>query len=240
MPELGAGTCWMSTPARRLKRSRMSWPSEPGPGDADVSGFGACQCHQLGDRLDAQRAAGNEHEAVGGFHRDMGEVLQRVVADIGIDRRAGQVRAGAGVDEGVAVGLGARDLRGAKRACAAGAVLDEELLLEGGAQLAPPGAAPVGPSCRRPRTAPRSSRASRASPARAQGRRGLRTARRQAATGWHGQLQSGSSLASIRRTLAITSALPFCQNRCGVLRGCEDDYGSNACGCRPARHGGDP
>src|SRR5947209_6371355 len=105
MPELGAGTCWMSTPARRLKRSRMSWPSEPGPGEADVNCF----------VFVAGSALGDEHEAVGCFHPDMGEVIQWIVADIRVDRGAGQVRAGAGVDEGVAVGLGACDLRGAKR-----------------------------------------------------------------------------------------------------------------------------
>ena len=29
----------MSSPARRLNRSMMRWPSEPGPGDAEVSGL---------------------------------------------------------------------------------------------------------------------------------------------------------------------------------------------------------
>jgi len=49
--------------------------------------------HQIRDRLDAQCRIGHQHVAVGGQHRDVGEVLERIVADVGIDCRPGQVRA---------------------------------------------------------------------------------------------------------------------------------------------------
>jgi hypothetical protein len=72
--------------------------------------LGTGECHELRDRFDAERSAGHEHEAVGRLHGDVSKILKRIVADIGVDCRAGQVRARAGIDEGVAVGLGARDL----------------------------------------------------------------------------------------------------------------------------------
>ena len=76
--------------------------SRAGRGRGEVAA--AAELDKVRDRLHAQRRIGDQHVAVGCQHGDMGEILERVVADIGIDRRAGQVRAGAGVHQGVAVG----------------------------------------------------------------------------------------------------------------------------------------
>jgi hypothetical protein len=77
----------------------------------------------------------DDDEAFAADHGDMREVGQRIEAEV---RRGGgreDVRAVAADHQGVAVGIGAHDLRGADHPAAARAVLDIELLLEGLRQL---------------------------------------------------------------------------------------------------------
>ena len=121
--------------ALRLKRSRIRWPSEPAPGDEDVRCRPRPIRMQVVDRFRAQCRIGDQHETVGRNHDDVGEILQRIVADVGIDGGTGEMRAGAGIDERIAVRLGACDLRRADRAARARAVLDNELLAEGRGEL---------------------------------------------------------------------------------------------------------
>ena len=154
--------------ALRLKRSRIRWPSEPAPGDDEVRMRPRPIGDEVGDRLRAQRRIGDQHVAVGRQHGDVGEVLERVVADIGIDRRAGQVRAGAGVHQGVAVGRRLRDLGGADRAARSRRGSRRRTAGRRWSRAPAPAAAPAGRNCRPARTAPRSSPAwRRAIPARA-------------------------------------------------------------------------
>ena len=94
-------------------------------------GFLAAQPFHVVERLELGALFGDQHVAVAGEHGDMGEVPQRVVADVRIDRRAGQHRPGAADQQRIAVGWSAGDLARADRAGAAGDVLDIELLLEG-------------------------------------------------------------------------------------------------------------
>ena len=61
---------------------------------------------------------------------DRREILARVVADIGIERRIDRERAGAAEHERVAVGRGLRDRARRDRAAGAAAVLDHDLLAE--------------------------------------------------------------------------------------------------------------
>jgi hypothetical protein len=110
-----------------LNCSIISWPSEPGPGDEKVSGV----CRPR----DAQRRIGDQHESVGADHGDVGKILDRIIADIGIDRRAGDVRPGAADHQRIAVGRGAGGERGADGAARAGMVLDIKLLAERFRQL---------------------------------------------------------------------------------------------------------
>src|SRR5437016_7778341 len=78
---------------------------------------------------------GYDHEAVGGFHGDVSKIPERIIADVRVDGGSGEVGSRAGIDECIAVGFGARDLRGTERAAAAGPVLDVKVLLEYGRQF---------------------------------------------------------------------------------------------------------
>jgi hypothetical protein len=66
----------------------------------------------------------------------MGEILERIVADVRIDRGAGEVGARPSDQQGISIRFRARDLRRADRAAVARPVLHEELLLERGRKLA--------------------------------------------------------------------------------------------------------
>ena len=79
---------------------------------------------QIGGRI------GHEHLAVSRDHCNVGEVTQRVIGDIGIDRGAGEQRPGAANQYGVAVSQGAADLTGGNRAGATGNIFHIELLPE--------------------------------------------------------------------------------------------------------------
>ena len=134
--------------ARRRRRQRL----------------GAGERHQLGDRAGPERRIGDEHEAVGRHHGDVGEVLERVVADIRVDGGSGQVRSGARHQQAVAIGLRARDQGRPDAAAVAGLVFHIELLPERGRELGC-GAARAGRRCRPARRRPRSSPAAPATPA---------------------------------------------------------------------------
>src|SRR6185312_6814161 len=73
--------------------------------------------------------------AVRADHRDMREIPQRIVADIGINRRTRKVRARPADQQRIAVGFRPCDLRRTDRAAIPRPVLDEELLLEGGRKV---------------------------------------------------------------------------------------------------------
>ena len=85
---------------------------------------------QLLERLHAETGLRREREAFAADHRDMGEVGDRVIADVGIFGRTQDVRPGAGDQQGVAVGIGPHHGGGGDRAPGADAVLDVELLPE--------------------------------------------------------------------------------------------------------------
>ena len=61
---------------------------------------------------------------------DRGEVLARVVADVGIEVRPDRQGAGVAEPDGVTVGIGFRERPGADGAAGASAVVDHDLLAE--------------------------------------------------------------------------------------------------------------
>jgi hypothetical protein len=61
------------------------------------------------------------------------EILERLVADVRIDRGLGEMRPGSTDQQRISIGFRARGLRRANGAAVPGPVLDEELLLEGAA-----------------------------------------------------------------------------------------------------------
>ena len=108
---------------QKLAERTPSWRSRRQPHPA------RCR-HHVGNRSDPKGRLDHDHESISRLHGDMGEIPERVVTDIRIDGRAGKMRSGAGIHEGIAIGLRARDLGRAQRAAAAGAIFDEELLAQ--------------------------------------------------------------------------------------------------------------
>ncbi len=90
---------------------------------------------QVGERLHAELRIDHHHDRRPAQIGDVGEVLDRIVARIGIDDRRDHMRRDAGDHEGVAVGLHMGRLLRADDAAGARLVLDEELLLESLGQL---------------------------------------------------------------------------------------------------------
>src|SRR4029079_5757228 len=76
----------------------------------------------------------------GGDPPDRGEVLARVIANVGIEVRPDRQSAGVAEPDGVAVGIGLRERAGADSAAGAGAVVDDDLLAERLAELVADGA----------------------------------------------------------------------------------------------------
>src|SRR3954453_1939033 len=71
----------------------------------------------------------------GGDPPDRGEVLARVIANVGIEIRPDRERAGIAETDGVAGGIGLCERAGADSAAGAGAVVDDDLLAERLAEL---------------------------------------------------------------------------------------------------------
>ncbi len=111
----------------------VSWPSEPAPGVPTLIGSALAlrQRDQLLERLHAEARLRRQRVALAADHGDVGEVADRVVADVGVLGRPHDVRARAADQQRVAVGVGARDVLRRHRAAGADPVLDVELLLEG-------------------------------------------------------------------------------------------------------------
>ena len=104
---------------------------------------------ELVERL--RRHVGMDHQD--GRQRDQRgdrrEILDRVVAEVGVERGIDRHRAGIAEHQHVAVGRGLRHQVGGDDAARAGHVLDHERLAEGGWRTCRPEAAPARRDCRR-------------------------------------------------------------------------------------------
>ena len=100
-----------------------------------LAGLGLGERHQLGDAF--RRDAGIEHQHIGrgADHRDRLEVVDRVVGQLGAERRRHAMRARGDQADRVAVRRGLGDDIDAEIAAGAGAVLDDELLAELGREF---------------------------------------------------------------------------------------------------------
>jgi hypothetical protein len=87
------------------------------------------------ERRHAEARMNTERIGRAAQHHDMGEVLDRVVAEILRHDRHGQVRGRVGDEQRIAVGLGLRHIGGADAAAGAGLVLDYEGLPEHGLEM---------------------------------------------------------------------------------------------------------
>ena len=99
------------------------------PAEAKFSlpGFAFAAVDEVVERLQAGLGRGDQHVRPAAQQREVGEVLQRVVGQLGVDARVGDVRRGIG-EQRVAVGRRVdHDLR-ADRAAGAGAVLGHHRL----------------------------------------------------------------------------------------------------------------
>jgi hypothetical protein len=102
---------------------------EPGPPEPKVNSPGFClpERDQLGKRAHAEAGAHHQQRRRIRDAADEGEVAQRIVGELGIDRGRDRQR-DVGKKERVAVGFRARDRLRAGRASTAAAVLDHHRL----------------------------------------------------------------------------------------------------------------
>ena len=122
---------------RELERLRhhLTDARQPGRAVAQRLGTGARLGDELLERAHAALRADDQHDRRAGQIGDRREVLDRIVAGLGIGHRNDDGERQRIDAEGVAVGLGGGDRLHADDAGGAGAVLDEELLLERGREM---------------------------------------------------------------------------------------------------------
>ncbi len=102
---------------------------------AELSGIGLGVGDQVGHRVERQRRIDHQDDRALGIRRDRRKAFQRVVARVLVDQRRDHLAAGAAHQQRVAVGIAVGDVAGAERVAGAAAVLDEELLAQGRAEI---------------------------------------------------------------------------------------------------------
>ena len=108
----------------------MNAAADPGRRVVQLAGLALRERDQFGDRFRLDVRIDQHDQRAGGDQADRREILARVVADIGVERRIDRERAGAAEAERVAVGRGFRDLARRDRAARPALVLDHDLLAE--------------------------------------------------------------------------------------------------------------
>ena len=103
-------------------------------GEVDLSGALLEIGHQFGKGLHRHAGVHDQHIGLAAQDGDVLEVLDRVVAQVGLHQRIGQVAALRRGDQRIAVGLGARDELCAYRAARAGFVFHDDGHAQGAAQ----------------------------------------------------------------------------------------------------------
>src|SRR5262245_24315360 len=96
----------------------------------DLAGIGLGVGNQLGGRARRQRRMHREHARLPADQPDRGEVLARIVAGVGIERRIDIERTGIGEQDGVAIGRALGDRPRRDGAAGAAAVLHYDLMTE--------------------------------------------------------------------------------------------------------------
>ncbi len=103
--------------------------------EVDLAGVGLGVGNELGDRVHRQLRIGDQEIGAGREQCDRREILDRVIADVGVDR--GSDREGRGVAEHqrIAVGFGACGRFGADGAARPGTIVDDDALIKTDRQL---------------------------------------------------------------------------------------------------------